>query len=159
MLAVRPIGQSPSKPIESVPSRIEGTRSARAMNFAYTILYVDNVEAALEFYEQAFGFRRRMLDDAKNYAELETGATRLAFAATAFVRNAIPVKLAQSGLTQAAPPLDLGMTTEDVDSDFRQALAAGAVEVHPPEKKPWGQIVGLVRDPNGFLVEICSKLP
>jgi lactoylglutathione lyase len=38
-------------------------------------------------------------------------------------------------------------------------LAAGASAVKSPETKPWGQIVGYVRDPNGFLVEICSELP
>ena len=42
---------------------------------------------------------------------------------------------------------------DDVEASFRRALASGAVEVKPPEKKPWGQTVGYVRDLNGFLVE------
>jgi lactoylglutathione lyase len=129
------------------------------MRFGYAILYVDDVEATLEFYERAFGFQRRMIDDEKNYGELETGATRLAFAATNFVRKLIPIHLAQSGLDKAAPPIELGMVTNEVDAAFRQALASGAVEVKTPETKPWGQIVGYVRDLNGFLVEICSEIP
>jgi lactoylglutathione lyase len=129
------------------------------MRFGYAILYVDDVEATLEFYERAFGLRRRMLDDQKNYGELETGGTRLAFAAAEFARTLVPVDLAQSGADKAAPPIELGMVTHDVDSAFRQALAAGAIEVRFPERRPWGQIVGYVRDLNGFLVEICSELP
>ena len=129
------------------------------MRFGYAILYVEDVEATLEFYERAFGLERRMLDDGKNYGELETGGTRLAFAASQFVRSFIPVPLADSGPQNPAPPVELGFVTEDVDSAFRQAVAAGAVTVKSPEKKRWGQTVGYVRDLNGFLVEICSPMP
>jgi uncharacterized glyoxalase superfamily protein PhnB len=128
------------------------------MKLGYVILYVDHVEATLEFYERAFGLERRMLDDTKRYGELETGGTRLAFAANELVRNMIPIDVAQSGPDKPAPPFELAMVTEDVDSAFTQALAAGAVEVKSPEKKPWGQIVGHVRDLNGLLVEICSPM-
>jgi uncharacterized glyoxalase superfamily protein PhnB len=127
--------------------------------FGYTILYVDDVEASLGFYERAFGLVRRMLAGEKNYGELESGSTRLAFAANSFVRQMLPTEIGPSGLQQAAPPCELGMVTEDVDAAFRQALAAGAIAVKSPETKPWGQMVGYVRDPNGFLVEICSELP
>jgi len=129
------------------------------MRFGYAILYVDDVEATLKFYERAFGLKRRMLDDEKNYGELESGATRLAFAANKFARKLIPVDVAHSGPGAAAPPFELGMVTDDVAASFRQALASGAAEVKPPETKPWGQIVGYVRDVNGFLVEICSEMP
>jgi lactoylglutathione lyase len=129
------------------------------MRFGYTILYVDDVEATLQFYERAFGFTRRILDDEKNYGELESGATRLAFAANKFVRKVIPVNFAQAGSGSAAPPFELGMVTDDVEGSFRRALESGAVEVKPPETKPWGQVVGYVRDLNGFLVEICSEMP
>ena len=113
----------------------------------------------MEFYERAFGLKRRMLDDEKNYGELESGATRLAFAANKFVRKLIPVDVAHSGPGAASPPFELGMVTDDVAASFSQALSLGAAEVKPPETKPWGQIVGYLRDLNGFLVEICSEMP
>jgi uncharacterized glyoxalase superfamily protein PhnB len=69
------------------------------------------------------------------------------------------VNFAQSGSGSAAPPFELGLVTDDVETSFRQALASGAAEVKPPETKPWGQVVGYVRDLNGFLVEICSEMP
>jgi uncharacterized glyoxalase superfamily protein PhnB len=129
------------------------------MKFGYVILYVDDVEATLKFYERAFGLSRRMPTDEKNYGEVESGATRLAFAANSFVREMIPVKIAPSGSAAPAPPVELGLVAADVDAAFRQAVASGAVEVKPPETKPWGQVVGYVRDLNGFLVEICSEMP
>src|SRR5262245_10785484 len=121
------------------------------MKLGYTILYVDDVETTLAFYEAAFGLRRRMIDDSKNYGEVDTGETRLGFVNRTFVAGMVPVPLQVASRDGAAPPVELGMVTDDVDAAFRQALAAGAVKVKAPETKPWGQIVGYVRDPNGFL--------
>lgn len=60
------------------------------MTFAYTILYVQDVEQALAFYETAFGFVRRFLHDSGLYGELETGSTTLAFAATTLAAANVP---------------------------------------------------------------------
>lgn len=128
------------------------------MRFGYTILYVNDVEATLAFYESAFGLRRGMLDDGKNYGELDTGHTRLAFAARGFVRQLLPLDLAECGPKTSAPPVELGMIADDVQSAFDRAMGCGAVEVKRPEKKPWGQTVGYVRELNGFLIEICSPM-
>ena len=38
------------------------------------------------------------------------------------------------------------------------ALAAGATAVRPPTRKPWGQSVSYVRDPDGVLVELCTSM-
>jgi uncharacterized glyoxalase superfamily protein PhnB len=138
------------------------------MKFGYAILYVDDVEGTLEFYEQAFGLRRRMLDeelrgagDGRNTACFCSKRlhSKPDFAANDFIRSLIPVVVAHAGLENSAPPVEFGMTTEDVDSSFQKALAAGAIEVKRPERKSWGQVVGYVRDLNGFLVAICSEMP
>ncbi|WP_234824496.1 VOC family protein [Ensifer adhaerens] len=42
---------------------------------------------------------------------------------------------------------------------YEKAVSAGASPVKPPEEKPWGQVVGYVRDLNGCLVELCSATP
>lgn len=136
----------------------EERKELTSMKFGYTILYVNDVEATLNFYERAFGLKRKMLDEGKQYGELDTEGTTLAFAANGFVRSHMPVKFEEAGPSKAAPPIELGMVTQDVENSFRKAVAVGAVEVQKPEKKPWGQTVGYVRDINGFLVEICSPI-
>jgi lactoylglutathione lyase len=42
----------------------------------------------------------------------------------------------------------------DVPGAVERAVAAGAELILEPERKPWGQTVAYVRDPNGTLVEI-----
>ena len=41
---------------------------------------------------------------------------------------------------------------------LNNAIAAGATLVEKPKTKPWGQTVAYVRDPDGFLVEICTPM-
>jgi catechol 2,3-dioxygenase-like lactoylglutathione lyase family enzyme len=129
------------------------------MKLGYTILYVPDVDAALAFYARAFGLARRFLAPDAQYGELETGDTRLAFAAAAFVRTLIPTPFDDPAPHKPAPPVEIGLTTDDVPAAYAQALAAGATPVKPAETKPWGQTVAYVRDLNGFLVELCTPMP
>jgi lactoylglutathione lyase len=129
------------------------------MKLGYTILYVDSVAQTIAFYERAFGLMRGMVTPNHDYGELMTGDTKLAFAANHFAQGLTHVPFETAAPDKAAPPLELGLVTENVEADFDRAVAAGAVVVERPEKKPWGQLVGYVRDNNGFLVEICSPMP
>lgn len=128
------------------------------MKLGYTILYVDSVPDTVAFYEAAFGLTRGMVADTGEYGELKTGETTLAFAAIGFAETltGVPVEAAAPG--KAAPPLEVAFVADDVHAAFDRAVAAGAVPVRRPERKPWGQLVGHVRDGNGFLVEICSPV-
>jgi lactoylglutathione lyase len=128
------------------------------MKFGYTIVYVPSVPDALSFYERAFGFQVRFLHDSKQYGELESGATTLAFASHAmgemhFGDAYVPVSAA------AIPPgIELAFVTEDVPAAFSKAIAAGAIPVAAPEQKPWGQVVAYVRAQEGTIVELCSPV-
>jgi lactoylglutathione lyase len=128
------------------------------MKLGYTILYVESVIDTIAFYETAFGLERGMVADTSEYGELRTGETKLAFAANSIVKGLTGVMFEAASPAKAAPPLELGLVTEDVESVFDRAVTAGAVLVKRPEQKPWGQVVGYVRDNNGFLVEICSPM-
>ena len=124
--------------------------------FGYVILYVNDVLAAIDFYERAFRLKRRMVHESNTYAELETGATALAFVD----QGAAPTAglFTPSDASEKAPAYELAFVTEDVNELFLNALKEGANEVAPPATKPWGQIVAFVRDLNGVLVEICSPI-
>ncbi|SFU23975.1 VOC family protein [Paraburkholderia aspalathi] len=128
------------------------------MKLGYTILYVESVTDTIAFYEKAFGLERGMVADTGDYGELRTGETKLAFAANSIVNGLAGVPFEAASPAKAAPPLELGLVTNDVESMFDRAVTGGAVLVKRPEKKPWGQVVGYVRDNNGFVVEVCSPM-
>ncbi|MBB3227250.1 putative glyoxalase superfamily protein PhnB [Luteibacter sp. Sphag1AF] len=127
------------------------------MRLGYTLVYVADVEATVDFYERAFGLERRFVHESGQYAEMETGSTALAFAAHGMsagvgipVRPNLPEKMAAG--------IELCLVTDEPESAYERAIAAGAVPVHPVEVKPWGQKVSYVRDLNGCLLEICSPV-
>jgi catechol 2,3-dioxygenase-like lactoylglutathione lyase family enzyme len=125
------------------------------MNFAYTILYVEDVKASLDFYQQAFGMRPRFLHDSGGYGELETGATALAFASHAMLRD---MHKNPHKAKPDAPCFEIAFTTDDVPGALQQALAAGATLVQQAQPMPWGQTIAYVSDMNGFLVELCTPM-
>lgn len=127
------------------------------MKLGYTILYVENVLATVEFYERALGLKRRFIAGS-DYAEMETGGTRLAFARRGFVEPMIGLQAGATGREQPPAPMEIGLVADDVEASYRHAVSQGAVPVKPPTVKPWGQTVSYVRDPDGFLVEICSAV-
>lgn len=128
------------------------------MKFGYLILYVDDVSRTLSFYERAFGFERGVVASSNEYGELSTGECKLAFANTSFVQKSIPGTFSPVLIGGRAPPMEIGFVVKDVEAAFSRAVDAGATLIKAPEKKPWGQLVGYVRDNNGFLVEICSAV-
>ena len=127
------------------------------MRFGYSIIYVSNVPKTLVFYEVAFGLQTCFLHESQLYGELETGETKLAFAANEMAKlNGLSVRANRADETAAV--YEIALVTEDPKSAFERAVSAGASPVKPPETKPWGQVVAYVRDNNGCIVEICSPI-
>jgi lactoylglutathione lyase len=54
--------------------------------------------------------------------------------------------------------VELAFTTENIETDFQNAIKSGATELETLTEKPWGQKVGYLRDNNGFLIEICTPI-
>mgnify|MGYP005822121249 CR=1 FL=1 len=128
------------------------------MKYAYTILYVKSVLETIEFYEKAFGFSRKFITPKNDYGELISGETTIAFASRELGNSNF-----KNGFVSISPSkkpfgAELAFTTENIETDFQNAINWGATEFEPLTEKPWGQKVGYVRDNNGFLIEICTPI-
>jgi len=126
------------------------------MRLGYVILYVADVMATVNFYEKAFGLKRRFVHESQAYAEIETGQTALAFVDEAMVKLSHPFRLNRTKEESAG--IEVALVTENVEQQFARAIDAGATAVVKPMEKPWGQTVSYVKDNNGCLVEICSPI-
>jgi predicted enzyme related to lactoylglutathione lyase len=60
------------------------------IKFAYTILYVSDVEKSVAFYEKAFQFTTKFISPDSTYAELITGETTLSFAHKSLAASNLP---------------------------------------------------------------------
>ncbi len=130
-------------------------------SLGYVILYVNDVATSLAFYEKAFGLARRFFhdDNGKAYGELETGATRLAFASLALAREHLKQEIVAAAPDKTPLGVEIALTTPDVPALFKRAVDGGATVVSGPATKPWGQTVAYLRDNSGHLVELCTPMP
>jgi len=124
--------------------------------FAYTIIYVADVTKTIEFYEEVFELSRIFISPENDYGELKTGKTKLCFASLELANQNL--KNGFIGLDPAQKPfgVELGFTSDNVANLVENALICGATIYAEIVTKPWGQTVAYIRDPNGFLIEICS---
>ena len=125
------------------------------MIFRYAILYVNDVPETLAFFKAAFGFETLFLHEGKDYGELDTGQTKLAFSAISLMQQ-LGKSPADGAI--ANPSFELAFETDDVAQAMENAIAAGAQKVQDPQEMPWGQTTAYVRYDDRFLIEICTKI-
>ncbi|NQY44194.1 MAG: VOC family protein, partial [Legionellales bacterium] len=97
------------------------------------------------------------IDETNQYAELETGNTSLAFASETLAKSN-GVDFSANNPKNQSPGFEIGLVSNDLEHDFDFACKQGATPIKKPSKKPWGQIVGYVKDINGIIIEICSPI-
>ncbi len=126
------------------------------MQLGYTIIFVEDINATVAFYQNAFGFESQAVTPM--FAAMKTGQTTLAFGLNSNERHELAGKLEYRDNRPDQDPagLQISFVSEDVHGDFARAIQAGAVSVIEPNLKPWGQTVSRVRDLNGVLVGIVS---
>lgn len=127
------------------------------MKLGYTIIYVNDVPATIDFYQRAFSLKLKFLHESNQYAEMETGATILSFASEALAdMNALHIR--PNRVNEVPSGFELAFVTNNVEEAFKTAIKEGAKPLSPPAEKPWGQLVAYVCDMNGVLVEICEPM-
>ena len=127
----------------------EGYRSVNV------ILTVDDAAKAIDFYKQAFGAKelsRLPMGDKIGHAELQIGDTRI------MLNDEFPERNNLSPKSIGGTTFGLIVYTEDVDSAFKKAIAAGGTEKFPVENQFWGDRLGTLTDPFGHKWSIATHV-
>ncbi len=129
------------------------------MKLSYTILYVESVQAAVKFYQNAFGIEHRFTHDSGDYAEMNTGETTLAFCNHQLADSILKGPHFKASLSGPAPSSQITFCPNDIKQAFEKALNNGAKSISEPEVKPWNYEVAILKDCDGHIVELAKKLP
>lgn len=105
------------------------------MQFYKTVIYVDSVEEALDFYFQAFGFATTELTESGDYGELDTGMVTLGFASHPLAQAQFKESYIRSHPKQPALGFELSILCDNVSESYDKAVAAGAEPLMPPCQK------------------------
>eukprot|EP00898_Chlorokybus_atmophyticus_P006042 jgi/Chlat1/6439/Chrsp45S05953 len=142
----------------SSSGRNSGSMAAPQAKYGYTIIYTENVEASLEFYNQAFGMKTKFMDPKRMWGELDSGETTIAFTPFEQREATLAGGIQHQDVQQRPPNVELNLVSEDVEGLYQRAVNAGAIAVAPLEDKKWGQRCGYVRDLNGVSIRIGSVM-
>lgn len=112
-------------------------------------LLVADVEAAIKFYQSAFGFDKKEAipgpDGNLLHAELTyQGQTLMTGKAGTYKDTKTPK---QSGVES---PVTLYVYCDDVDKFYENAMASGAINIQAPEDMFWGDRTCVLQDPDGY---------
>ncbi len=127
-------------------------------NFSHVIFYIKDISRAISFYKDAFDIQLKYIHESNQYAELNTGATTIAFASETLGSSNLPEGYIPHDITKLPLASEICFTVSDVQKSYKRAIAVGGISVVSPEIKAWGQTVAYIRDPNGLLVEIASPM-
>jgi uncharacterized glyoxalase superfamily protein PhnB len=124
-------------------------------------LVIRNGARAIEFYKRAFGAAEKYRMDAPDgsllHAEIKIGNSTI-------MLNSEDTYHPGHDENCARTPSELKGTTgtfylyvEDSDAVFRRAVAAGAKALYPVTDMFWGDRMGNVRDPFGYIWNIATR--
>jgi len=125
------------------------------VKFGYTIFYVESVENTLEFYKNSFDINIKFLHESKDYGELNTGETTLAFASLEMAKLNFDIKEIE---IKKQFTTEIALVTDNIESTLEKALLNKATLIKKPEKKSWGQTVAYIRDIDNNLIELCTPI-
>jgi PhnB protein len=129
--------------------RISGIKAPKSVQLVSVYLNVNDVDAALEFYEKAFGFKKKYAmpgpDGKSVHAELLHGNC------TVMIGRPAPESGYKTPAELGGTPATVYVYVKDVDALAERARAVGAQIVRELKDEFWGDRVCGIADPNGHL--------
>ena len=126
------------------------------MKFVNVRLLVNDMAAAMKFWRDVMELRMTYGDEAMGYAYFETDSAGVELMTRKSFAEAL-------GKAEAAPPqgylVALVLQVDDVDATYADLVKRSAMAVAGPQDRPaWGVRSAHLSDPDGYIVEIYSKL-
>ena len=118
--------------------------------FAYTILFVSDMQKSVRFYRDLIGLKIKM--ESPEWTEFETTGCTLALHKAAAVEP-LPAPLKE---LMPAGHAHTGFTVGDIDTFADKMAEAGVELMRPIKQEDFGRRMGVWRDPDGIPVSVIA---
>lgn len=133
-------------------------RIPRAVRVSNTRLLADDFATTYRFYHDLLGLPTLVGDARGPYAELGRRSSFVGIFPRSLLESAVGGGRGGSG--PAPDVLEIVLEVPDVDRTYQDLVARGTVFVAPPTDRPlWGLRTAHLRDPDGRLVELFTRMP
>ena len=124
------------------------------LSMKYVILYVNDFEKPMNFYNGILGLPIKLQQD--TYVEFDTGDTTLSINTRKDVKELTGLNVPES--STSTQTFEVGFVVEDVGATIETLRQRGVTILKEPVTKPWGQTIAYVADPDGHYIEICTSV-
>jgi PhnB protein len=127
-------------------------RPARQADMSWVVpsIVVKDADKALDFYQRAFGFEKKMAmpgpDGRSVHAEMSYQGIVIMISPEGAMGSTFKAPVT----TGTTLPMSLYVYCEDVDALYKRATAAGATGKMPPQDMFWGDRMCHMIDPDGY---------
>jgi lactoylglutathione lyase len=118
----------------------------------HVILYVEDLERAVAFYQEVVGLARKL--DGDGYVEFLTDGTKFGL----YERSRLP-ELIGRDVEPGGPGGEVLFLVDDVDAEAARLRSLRIAILSGPVDRPWGQRTVHVLDPDGNVVEFAQVIP
>lgn len=125
------------------------------MSHAILILYVADQEASTRFYSHVLACDPILFVPGMTEFKLNDGAT-LGLMPESGIKKLLGKSLPDPASARGIPRAELYLTVFNAEVHHRRALEAGATELSPMSKRPWGDRVAYSLDPDGHVIAFCE---
>lgn len=100
------------------------------MKMKYTILYVNDVEASIHFYQHVLGFPMKLR--VESYVEFDTGDVTLSINSRQDVKDALGLPVPEAN--QSSQTFEIGFVVDDVEQTIASMKEKGVSIIKEPAK-------------------------
>lgn len=120
----------------------EGIEMKNAGSIDTIIIFTENLEALAKFYQEGFGLGP--YEEAPGHMGLRLGSIY-------FGLDHVQKK------EEFGNSITIWFAVNDIKATYDRLLSLGARERYAPNRKPWGDIVGSIFDPDGNVVGLVER--
>ena len=119
-------------------------------------LFVKDMAKMIRFYRDVLKFEIKEDENTDNIYLLKDGTLFLLYGRSDFERLTSKKYEYLKGVNAHSEMALYVDTYEEVDLQYKKAIAHGAASLLEPTTEPWGQRTCFIADPEGNIIEICS---
>ena len=125
------------------------------INFEF-ILYVSDQKISRDFYSYVLNLAPSL--DVEGMTEyILSDRTKLGLMPASGIKKILDGKTPDPESSNGTPRCELYILSDDAESYCKRALASGAAEISPMEKRDWGDSAAYYSDPDGHIVVFAEK--